>query len=305
MLTFLASRALYTLVVVWGVSIAVFLLIRLGGDPTALFLPPEANAEEIARMREALGFDRPYLVQYVDFLLRALRGDFGFSLRQQQPAMDLVLDRLPATLELGAVALVLSLVIGIPLGLVSAIHRGSSIDRVAMLISLFGQSFPAFWLAIMMILLLSETLAVLPPSGRGGLEHLVMPGTVLAAFSTAIITRLLRSSMIEVLQTDYIRTARSKGLRPRTVIFRHALRNAAIPTLTVVGLQVGALLGGAVITEEVFAYPGVGRLAVQAIAQRDFAVVQAFVIFSAVLIVSINLLIDAVYVWLDPRLRRR
>ncbi len=305
MLTFLASRALYTLVVVWGVSIAVFLLIRLGGDPTALFLPPEANAEEIARMREALGFDRPYLVQYVDFLLRALRGDFGFSLRQQQPAMDLVLDRLPATLELGAVALVLSLVIGIPLGLVSAIHRGSSIDRVAMLISLFGQSFPAFWLAIMMILLFSETLAVLPPSGRGGLEHLVMPGTVLAAFSTAIITRLLRSSMIEVLQTDYIRTARSKGLRPRTVIFRHALRNAAIPTLTVVGLQVGALLGGAVITEEVFAYPGVGRLAVQAIAQRDFAVVQAFVIFSAVLIVSINLLIDAVYVWLDPRLRRR
>lgn len=305
MLTFLASRALYTLVVVWGVSIAVFLLIRLGGDPTALFLPPEANAEEIARMREALGFDRPYLVQYVDFLLRALRGDFGFSLRQQQPAMDLVLDRLPATLELGAVALVLSLVIGIPLGLVSAIHRGSSIDRVAMLISLFGQSFPAFWLAIMMILLLSETLAVLPPSGRGGLEHLVMPGPVLAAFSTAIITRLLRSSMIEVLQTDYIRTARSKGLRPRTVIFRHALRNAAIPTLTVVGLQVGALLGGAVITEEVFAYPGVGRLAVQAIAQRDFAVVQAFVIFSAVLIVSINLLIDAVYVWLDPRLRRR
>ncbi len=305
MFTFLASRVVYTLVVVWGVSIAVFLLIRLGGDPTALFLPPEANAEEIVRMREALGFDRPYLIQYVDFLLRALGGDFGFSLRQQQPAMGLVLDRLPATLELGAVALALSLLIGIPLGLVSATHRGSWIDRLAMLVSLFGQSFPAFWLAIMMILLFSETLTVLPPSGRGGLAHLVMPGTALAAFSTAIITRLLRSSMIEVLQSDYIRTARSKGLAPRAVIFRHALRNAAIPTLTVVGLQVGALLGGAVITEEVFAYPGVGRLAVQAIAQRDFAVVQAFVIFSAVLIVSINLLIDAVYVWLDPRLRQR
>lgn len=305
MFGFLIGRAAYTLVVVWGVSVAVFLLIRLGGDPTALFLPPEATGEEIVRMRHALGFDRPYLVQYVDFLGRALQGDFGFSLRQQQPAMSLVLDRLPATLELGAFALVLSLLIAVPLGLLSAIHRGTAIDRAAMLVSLFGQSFPAFWLAIMMILLFSEVMTILPPSGRGGWQHLVMPGAALAAFSTAIITRLLRSSMIEVLQTDYVRTARGKGLKRRAVIFHHALRNAAIPTLTVVGLQVGALLGGAVITEEVFAYPGIGRLAVQAIAQRDFAVVQAFVIFMAVLIVSINLLVDALYAWLDPRLRRR
>jgi peptide/nickel transport system permease protein len=304
LVSFLVSRLLYAAVVIFGVSIAVFFLIRIGGDPSALFLPPEASVEEIARFRHLMGFDRPLPVQYVEFLSRALVGDFGMSLRYEQPAMRLVLDRLPATLELSGVALLMALLASIPLAILAATFRGSLMDRTSLLISLVGQSFPAFWLAIMLILIFSETLQVLPPSGRGGWQNLIMPAIVLATYSTAIITRLLRSSMIEVLQSDYIRTARGKGVSEWRIILKHALRNAAIPTLTVIGLQVGALLGGAVITEEIFAYPGIGRLAIQAIANRDFTVVQAFVLLMAVIIVGINLLVDLSYGLLDPRLRR-
>ncbi|TCR80765.1 ABC transporter permease [Rhizobium sp. BK376] len=305
MANFLLSRLLYAFAVLLGVSIAVFFLIRIGGDPSSLFLPPDASLEDIQRFRHLMGFDRPLLLQYWDFLSRALRGDFGMSLRYDQPAMQLVVDRMPATLELGGSAFVLSIILAVPLGILAAANRGTFIDRISLLISLVGQSFPAFWLAIMLILLFSETWHLLPPSGRGGWQHLVMPAIVLATYSTAIITRLLRSSMIEVLQSDYVRTARGKGVRESRVILSHALRNAAIPTITVIGLQVGALLGGAVITEEVFAYPGVGRLAIQAIANRDFTVVQAFVLFMAVVIVSINLLVDLSYGLLDPRLRTK
>ncbi len=304
MSAFLLSRILYAIAVIFGVSVAVFFLIRIGGDPSALFLPPEASAEEIARFRHLMGFDRSLGAQYLDFLGRALRGDFGMSLRYEQPAMQLVLDRVPATLELSGMALGLSLVVSIPLAIVAAAWRGSIADRASLLVSLIGQSFPAFWLAIMLILLFSETFHILPPSGRGGVRHLIMPAVVLATYSTAIITRLLRSSMIEVLQSDYIRTARGKGVSERRIVLKHALRNAAIPTLTVIGLQVGALLGGAVITEEVFAYPGIGRLAIQAISNRDFTVVQAFVLVMATAIVSINLLVDLSYGFLDPRLRK-
>ncbi len=305
MAAFIAGRVLYALGVVFGVSVAVFFLVRIGGDPSALFLPPETSAAEIARFRTLMGFDRPLIVQYWDFITDALQGDFGRSLRYQQPAMQLVLERVPATLELSGAALLLSLVIAVPLAILGAVHRGSIFDRLGLLVSLFGQSFPAFWLAIMLILLFSEVWPLLPPSGRGGLRNLVLPATALAAYSTAIITRLLRSSLIEVLSSDYVRTARGKGLSERAIVYGHALRNAAIPTLTVIGLQVGALLGGAVITEEIFAYPGIGRLAIQSITNRDFTVVQAFVVLTAVLIVSINLTLDLVYAALDPRLRRR
>lgn len=304
MAAFLFSRVLYAIAVIFGVSVAVFFLIRIGGDPSALFLPPEASAQEIERFRHLMGFDRPLLTQYFDFLGRALRGDFGMSLRYDQPAMRLVLDRVPATLQLSGMALLISLVVSIPLAIMAATWRGSAIDRASLLISLIGQSFPAFWLAIMLILLFSETFHMLPPSGRGTWQHLIMPAVVLATYSTAIITRLLRSSMIEVLQSDYIRTARGKGVSEKRIVLKHALRNAAIPTLTVIGLQVGALLGGAVITEEVFAYPGIGRLAIQAISNRDFTVVQAFVLVMATAIVSINLLVDLSYGFLDPRLRK-
>lgn len=305
MIRYILGRLLYAAAVIVGVSIAVFFLVRLGGDPTALFLPPESSAAEIARVRKLMGFDRPLWEQYADFAWKALHGDFGRSLRYQQPAMQLVLERMPATLQLAGAALVLSLLVSVPLAILAATHRGSILDRTGLLVSLVGQSFPTFWLAIMLILIFSEIWGILPPSGRGTWRHLVMPAVALAAYSTAIITRLLRSSLIEVLQLDYIRTARGKGLSGTAVVFGHALRNAAIPTLTVVGLQVGALLGGAVITEEIFAYPGVGRLAIQAIANRDFTVVQAFVVFMAALIVAINLLVDLGYALLDPRLRSR
>ena len=251
-----------------------------------------------------MGFDRPLLIQFGEFVWRALQGDFGKSLRYGEPAMRLVWDRFPATLQLSAVSLVLSVVIAVPLGIAAAVNRDSLTDRVGLFFSLVGQSFPTFWLGIMLILVFSEKLAILPPSGRGTWQQLVLPAVSLAAYSTAIITRLLRSSMLEVMQADYIRTARGKGLSERVVVYRHAVRNAAIPTITVIALQVGALLGGAVITEEIFAYPGMGRLAIQAIANRDFTIVQAFVIFMAVLIVAINLAVDACYVLLDPRLRK-
>jgi peptide/nickel transport system permease protein len=301
---YVTVRVLYALLVVLGVSVMVFFLIRLSGDPTALFLPPESSLAEIQRFRHELGYDRPLPVQYLDFLAKAVRGDFGMSLRHGQPAMGLVLERVPATLQLSAVALVLSLVIAIPLGIATAVKRGTTLDAAGLTMSLFGQSFPSFWLGIMLILLFSERLGWLPASGRGTFGQLVMPAITLASYPMAIITRLLRSSLIEVLSQDYVRTARSKGLSERVVLYRHALRNASIPVVTVVGLQVGALLGGAVITEEVFAYPGIGRLAIQAISNRDFAVVQAFVIFLAVLIVGINLAVDLSYTVLDPRVRR-
>lgn len=304
MLGYVASRLLYALAVVFGVSVAVFFLIRIGGDPSALFLPPEASLEQIADFRHAMGFDRPLILQYFEFLTRAVQGDFGQSLRYQQPAMQLVLERMPATLQLSGTALLLSVLIAVPLAITAATHRGTIIDRTGLVVSLVGQSFPTFWLAIMLILVFSEKLHWLPPSGRNGWQTLVMPSIALAAYSTAIITRLLRSSMIEVLQSDYVRTARGKGLANGKIVFKHALRNAAIPTLTVIGLQVGALLGGAVITEEIFAYPGVGRLAIQAIANRDFTVIQAFVLLMAVLIVAINLAVDLCYGLLDPRLRK-
>lgn len=305
MFSFLVLRLLHAIAVVFGVAVAVFFLIRIGGDPTALFLPPEATLEEIRQVRQQMGFDRPLPLQFLEFLGNALQGDFGRSLRYDQPAMVLVLERLPATLELSAAALALSLVVAVPLGIVTAVQRGRLADRAGLLFSLIGQSFPVFWLAIMLILLFSETWRILPPSGRDGWQNLVMPAIALAAYSTAIITRLLRSSMIEAMQSDYIRTARSKGLATMPIVMVHALRNAAIPTLTVVGLQVGALLGGAVITEEIFAWPGIGRLAIQAISNRDFTVVQAFVLFMAVMIVTINFLVDLAYALLDPRIRRR
>jgi peptide/nickel transport system permease protein len=294
---------LHAAVVVAGVCVAVFFLVRLGGDPTGLFLPPDASAADMALFRHQMGFDQPLAVQFGQYVWRALHGDFGRSLRYGQPALALVLERLPATIELSAVSLAISVAVSVPIAVISAQNHGSAIDQAGLLASLVGQSFPAFWLAIMLILVFSEWLGVLPPSGRDGWRSLVMPAASLAAYSTAIITRLLRSNIIDVLQADHVRTAHSKGLRNAPILFRHVLRNAAIPTVAVVGMQVGSLLGGAVITEQIFAWPGMGQLAVQAIANRDFAVVQAFVVVMAVLIVAVNLLVDMSFTLLDPRLR--
>jgi peptide/nickel transport system permease protein len=303
MRSFIVRRLAQAVLVVFGVSLVVFFVIRLSGDPAYLMLPPTATEEDRARFARQLGLDRPLHVQYGVFLQRGLQGDFGQSLRYSQPALPLVLERLPATLELTLAALVVSLVVAIPAGVISAVRRNSPTDTLTMLGALFGQSMPVFWLGIMLILLFSVRLEVFPTSGRGTLAHLVLPAVTLGLYSTARVTRLVRAGMLEVIGQEYIRTAWAKGLADRVVIYKHALRNTLIPVVTVVGLELGTLLGGAVITETVFAWPGVGRLAVTAIFQRDYPVVQAAVCVTALIFVVSNLLVDIVYGWLDPRIR--
>lgn len=302
MRAYLLRRLLYSVFVVFGVSIVVFLLVRLSGDPAALMLPLDATAEDVAQFRETLGFDRPLPVQYVEYLGRALQGDFGVSTRHQQPAMDMVLGRLPATLQLMGLSLLVALVVAVPMGILSALLPDSVVDRFGVVVALVGQAIPNFFLGIVLILLFAVTLGWLPSSGRGGLEHLILPAVTLGTAAAAFINRLLRSSLREVLATDYVRTARAKGRSWPVTVLRHALRNAAIPVTTVVGIQIIQLFGGAIVTETVFAYPGAGLLLVQSLGNRDIPVVQAFVMLVSLVVVLVNLLIDLAYGVLDPRI---
>jgi ABC-type dipeptide/oligopeptide/nickel transport system permease component len=291
--------------VLLGVSFVVFFILHLTGDPALVLLPPDATAEDIRRFREAMGFNDPFLVQYGRFLSGALHGNFGQSVRHGEPAFGLVVERLPATVELSAAALAIALGLAIPAGIVSALRRNTAVDYISTVTALLGQSMPTFWLGIMLILVFSVWLNLLPSSGRGTLQHLVMPAVTLGLFTTARIMRLTRSGMLEVLSQDYIRTARAKGVSDPPVVWKHALKNAAIPIVTIVGIELGTLLGGAVITETIFAWPGVGRLSVQAIYNRDYPVVQAAVFVLASTFVLVNLLVDVVYTYLDPRIRLR
>ena len=302
MRAYIGRRLLYSVFVLIGVSIIVFVLVRLTGDPAGLMLPLDATDADVERMRRALGFDRPLLVQYGDFLFRAVQGDFGTSIRHQQPAMEMVLGRLPATLQLMGMALGVAIVIALPLGILSALYPNSLIDRFGVVMALVGQAVPNFFLGIVLILVFSVQLGLLPSSGRGGIEHLILPAITLGTASAAFINRLLRSSLREVLGTDYIRTARAKGRSRREIVFRHALRNAAIPVLTVIGLQIVQLVGGAIVTETVFAYPGAGLLLVQSLGNRDIPVIQAFVLAIAVVVTLVNLGVDVLYGLLDPRI---
>ncbi|MEP7207381.1 MAG: ABC transporter permease [Casimicrobiaceae bacterium] len=286
-----------------GLLTLVFFAARLTGDPAAMMLPIGASEAQLAEFRQATGLDRPLPVQFVSFLFHVVQGDFGTSLQFQRPALEVVLERLPATMELAATALVLGAVFGVIAGIVAALKRGTVIEFGAMSLALLGQATPVFWLGIILILVFSVRLQWLPAGGRGGLEHLVLPGITLAMFTTASIARLLRSSMIEVLKEDYIRTARAKGLLTRIVYLRHAARNALIPVVTMLGILAGELLGGAVVTETIFSWPGVGRLILFAIDTKDFAVVQAGVAVIAVLFILVNLLVDLSYGLLDPRIR--
>jgi ABC-type dipeptide/oligopeptide/nickel transport system permease component len=301
--TFLLRRFLQSLIVLLGVSFVVFFILHLTGDPALVLLSPEATPEAVRRFREAMGFNDPFLVQYWRFLKGALQGDFGQSIRHGEPAFGLVVERLPATFELAGAGLALALVVAIPAGIVSAMRRNTVVDYVATVVALIGQAMPTFWLGIMLILLFSVRLQLLPSSGRGTLEHLILPAVTLGLFTTARITRLTRSGMLEVLGQDYIRTARAKGVSDPPVVWKHALKNAAIPIVTIVGIELGTLLGGSVITETIFAWPGVGRLSVQAIYNRDYPVVQAAVFLLAATFVIVNLLVDLIYTYLDPRIR--
>jgi peptide/nickel transport system permease protein len=303
--SYLLRRLWQSLIVLFGVSVVVFLILHLTGDPAGLLLPPDATAEDIARFRRAMGFDDPVTVQYLRFLKGAVRGDFGESLRHGEPAMGLVLERLPATFQLAGAGLLIALCLALPAGIVSAVRRNTTVDYVSTVVALLGQAMPTFWLGIMLILVFSVRLSWLPSSGRGGLEHLILPAITLGLFTTARITRLTRSGMLEVLGQDYIRTARAKGVGESPVVWKHALKNASIPIVTIVGIELGTLLGGSVITETIFAWPGVGRLSVQAIFNRDYPVVQAAVFLLASTFVIVNFLVDVVYTYLDPRIRYR
>jgi len=300
---FLLRRIPQLVIVLLGVSAVAFGLVRVTGDPVTLLLGEGATKEAIVEVRAELGLDRPLYVQYARFLGSALRGDFGESLRYRQSALSLFVERLPATLELAAAALLLALAIGLPIGVVAALRPQSIFDGMVRGFALVGQAIPGFYLGLVAIIVFGAQLRLLPTGGRGTLAHLILPAATLAAFQIAVVARFARGSMLEVLGEDFVRTARAKGLPKPRVIVRHALRNALIPVVTITALQVGTLLSGAVVTETVFSWPGVGRLAVQAIYTRDFPVVQVTIMVTAVLFVVINLLTDLVYVMLDPRVR--
>ena len=303
MLEYLLRRLFYSVFVLLGLSFIVFVLVRLSSDPVALMLPIDATAEDEAVMRAYLGLDKPLPIQYVEFVGRAVTGDFGTSIRHRQPAMDMILQRMPATLQLTVTAFAVALVIALPLGILSALYPNSLIDRASVVMALVGQAIPTFLLGIVLILFFAVQLRWLPSSGRGGIEYLILPSLTLGPYSAAVINRLLRANLREVLRKDYIRTARAKGFSPRYVMFHHAVKNAAIPVVTVMGLQIATLMSGSVVTETVFAYPGAGLLLVQSLGNRDFPIVQAFVIVIGTIVILINLLLDLLYAVLDPRIR--
>jgi ABC-type dipeptide/oligopeptide/nickel transport system permease component len=302
MLRYLLKRLWHTVYVVIGISAISFFFIHLSGDPVMLMLPGDASMQEVEQLRQKLGFNDPLYVQYWRFISKAVQGDFGESLYYHVPAMDLIVERLPASLQLSLAAMILALVVAIPIGIVSAVYRGSALDMGSMLAALFGLSMPHFWLGIMFIMIFSVKLGWLPTSGRGTFAQLIMPALALALGLMAMFARLTRSVMLEVLSLDYIRTARAKGLREFFVIGKHALKNALIPLVTVAGMQFGLLIGGTVIIETVFAWPGVGRLVVQAIFNRDYPLVQSIVFILALIFVAANLLVDLLYIYLDPRI---
>jgi peptide/nickel transport system permease protein len=299
-----ARLAQSALVVLLSLS-AVFGMVRLGGDPVLLFLPMDIQAKDVNEFRQRLGFNDPLAVQYARFMAGALHGDFGESLRYRRDALGLVLERLPATLLLAGTSIALTLLIAVPLGLVTAVRRDTLVDHVGTVAMVLGQAIPGFWLGLMLIYLFAVALRWLPTGGTGSLAHLVMPSVVLAAFFSARVARLTRSAVLDVLGEEYITTARAKGLGEGRVIAKHTLRNSAIPIVTLAGLEAGQLLGGAVITETIFAWPGLGRLTVQALLNRDFPVVMAAVSFTSIVYTLMNLAVDLAYGWLDPRVRVR
>jgi len=312
--SYLARRLLLLVPVLVGVSVVVFLVLHLSpGDPAEIMLGSQATQEDLTRLRRELGLTEPLHVQYLHWIAHVARGDLGRSLWMKRPVLDEVLNRYKATLVLTASGLLISTLGGIALGVASAVRPHSFLDRMSAVTSLFGASMPVFWLGIVLMVIFSLWLGWLPasgmwaPYGEGGLRdllaHLVLPAVTLAAASLTIIARLTRSTMLEILNQDYIRTARAKGLVEQRVVFRHGLKNALIPIVTVVGVQAGYLLGGAVLTETVFAWPGVGLLMVQGILARDFPLVQGCVLIIALTFVLINLAVDLLYAWLDPRIQ--
>lgn len=300
---FVVKRLLQALLVLFFTATVAFLVVRISGDPVKSLLPDGATIEQERALRHSLGYDRPLLVQYLTYLRDLSHLNFGRSVFFQQPALNVILDRLPATIRLATAALVFALAVAIPAGIVSAVRRGRATDSTVMAAVLVGQSTPAFFVGIVLILVFAVELRWLPASGTGGFQNLILPAITLGLYSAAMIARLLRSSLIDVLGEDHIRTAKAKGLSPARVIVGNGLRNAALPVVTIVGLEIGSLLGGAILTEQVFSWPGVGRLTIEAITNRDYPLVQATVLFLAIVFVGVNLVVDLLYAFLDPRVR--
>lgn len=306
MLVFLFRRFLQSLVSLLAITLIVFSLSHLSGNPIDAMLPDDATPQQIEDVTRNLGLDRPIWVQYATFLRNAAVGDFGDSLKWKgQTAAEVVLDRLPATLQLGGLALLISVVVALPLGVLAAVRKNSAIDAAATAIALLGQSLPAFWLGIVLMWVFAVTLGWAPTSGHGGLSHMVLPAIAMAWFQIAALTRLTRSAMLEVLDEEYIKLARVKGVSERQVVWKHAFRNAAIVPVTYFGVLAGSLLTGSVVIETVFNWPGAGWLAITAIQGRDFPVVQTVVLFFAVLFLLANLVVDVLYALIDPRIRAR
>jgi peptide/nickel transport system permease protein len=303
MTTYILKRLVQVIPVMIGITIVAFVLVRLTGDPSTIMLPPEAPAATVAAFKAEFGLDQPIYIQYLRFVGDALRGDFGKSLRYREPVGDLVVERLPATLELAAGAMAIAVFIGIPVGVLSAVKRNSWIDTVTRFLALFGQAVPSFYLGLMLIMIIAVQFRMLPTGGRGSIEQLILPAVTLGVHLMALTARFSRGAVLDVLRQDYIRTGRAKGLNETILLSRHVMKNAMIPIVTVIGLQVGALFSGAVVTETVFSWPGIGRLMVQAISTRDFPIDQATVMIVAVIFVVVNLIVDLTYAWLDPRIK--
>ncbi|MBD3308125.1 ABC transporter permease subunit [candidate division KSB3 bacterium] len=304
MRNYILRRLLLTIPVVFGVSTLVFLFIHfIPGDPVQVMLGESAKPADVEALRRGLGLDAPLYEQYGIFLKGLLTGDLGTSIHTGQPILRTILRRLPATLELAISSMCVALLLSIPLGVISASKQYSLVDNSSMFFALLGISMPNFWLGPLLILLFSVKLGWLPVSGRGGLLHLILPAITLGTALAAILTRMTRSSMLEILHEDYITTSRAKGLRESLVIFKHALRNALIPVITIIGFQCGALLSGALITETIFAWPGLGRLTITAIQKRDYPLVQGCVLVISLSYVFVNLFTDLAYAWVDPRIR--
>jgi peptide/nickel transport system permease protein len=303
MLRYFVSKLLLSIVLLLGVLTLAFFMLRVTGDPVALMLPRDASPEEMEAFREAMGFNRPVSVQFLDFLSKAVVGDFGNSLHYGSPAMPLVVQRLPATVKLAVVGLLMAILVGVPLGLAGGLNPGSIFDSVGRFLSLFGQSIPNFWLALILILIFAVRLHWFPSFGADEPKSIILPAFVLGLAVSSQILRMTRSTVLEVRGEDFVRTAKSKGLNPSTIYLKHILRNVAIPLVSVIGVQFGYMLGGSIYIETIFAWPGMGQLLSQAIGWRDFPLVQALAIFTSVVVLTLNLATDLAYALLDPRIR--
>ena len=300
---YILGRLAQSLVSLFVVSVVVFALVRLSGDPIAIMAPPEASQADIAVMRNYLGLDRPWPVQYWNFISRAVQGDFGKSVRFRRPAMDLILERYGATLELGGLAVLIVIVVALPVGVYSAVRRGTPLDYAARAFAALGQAVPPFWLGLLLVLVFGVMLRLLPTSGRGTPLHVLLPGITLGWFAVAGLMRLTRSAMLDVLGTEYVKLARIKGLSEGQVIWKHAFKNAALPVVTFGALVFVALLNGLIITETVFGWPGLGLLVIEAVESRDYPIVQAVVLCLSAMYIGVNLLVDMLYAYLNPKIR--